>query len=218
MLYVSFMCPHYRPICRSVWTNTVRNRIGQKVGEGEAFGTLEMGTAKWCKEHITRKGEIPITEDGRRMLEDSEIWLDKRTLHWNRHTSRKRERISDDGSFRLHHKGAITGTFTGDWYLRKGESRDKLGEWLKKATVRSEDQRRMLQAITHSFPSNAWRYKITNGKESDKCDLFKALWLAKNRFTTESDLPEQALGHLQHIHRKRENPPNTDDMDRTGTR
>ncbi len=52
--------------------------------------------------------------------------------------------------------GAISSTFTIDWYLRKGESRDKMGEWLKKATVRSQDQRRMLQANTHSFPSNYW--------------------------------------------------------------
>ena len=28
----------------------------------------------------------------------------------------------------LHHKGAISATFTSDWYLREGESRDKLGE------------------------------------------------------------------------------------------
>ena len=46
--------------------------------------------------------------------------------------------------------------FTSDWYLRKGESRDKMGEWLKKTTVRSQDQLRMLQANTHRFPSNYW--------------------------------------------------------------
>ena len=66
------------------------------------------------------------------------MWLNKSPLHWNCHTSRKRERINDDGSFKHHQKGAITGTFTGDWYLRKGpkESRDKLGEWLQKTTIR----------------------------------------------------------------------------------
>ena len=65
----------------SVWTNTVRNRIRQKAGKSGAFRTLEIGTAKWCKEYITRKGEETITEDGRWMAEDSEMWLDKRTLH-----------------------------------------------------------------------------------------------------------------------------------------
>ena len=94
--------------------------------------------------------------------------------------------------------GAITSTFTSDWLLTEGESRDKLGEWLKKTQVRYQDQRRMLKSIMHCFPSNSWRHKITNGKESNKCDLCKALWISQGRFTTEADLPIQTLGHLQH--------------------
>ena len=89
-------------------------------------------------------------------------------------------------------------TFTSDWYLRKGESRDKMGEWLKKATVRSQDQRRMLQANTHRFPSNYFRNKITKGKESNKCDLCRDLWTTEGRFNWEEELPTQTLGHIQH--------------------
>jgi hypothetical protein len=66
------------------------------------------------------------------------------------------------------------------------------------ASVKSQDQRRMLQAISHSFPSIAWIHRITKGKESNKYDLCKALWIKENRFTTEADLPEQDLGHIQH--------------------
>ncbi len=97
-----------------------------------------------------------------------------------------------------HQIGSISSTFTSDWYLRKGESRDKMGEWMKKATVRSQDQRRMIQANTHSFPSNYWRNKITKGKESDKCDLCRVLWITEGRFNTEDELPIQTLGHIQH--------------------
>ncbi len=85
-----------------------------------------------------------------------------------------------------------------DWCLRKGDSRDKMGEWLKKATVRSQDQRRMFQANTHSFPSNYWWNKITRGKESNKCDLCRVLWISEGRFNTEDELPIQTLGHMQH--------------------
>ncbi len=106
--------------------------------------------------------------------------------------------MSNDGSFVTHQYGAISSTFTSDWYLRKGESRDKMGEWLKKATVRSQDHRRMLQANTHSFPSNYWRNKITKGKESNNCDLCRALWTAEGRVNTEDELPIQTLGHIQH--------------------
>jgi hypothetical protein len=93
---------------------------------------------------------------------------------------------------------AITSTFTGDWFLTEGESRDKLGEWIKKTQIRYQDQRRMLKSIIHCFPSNFWRGKITNGKESDRYDLCKALWISQGRFTTEATLPVQTLGHIQH--------------------
>jgi hypothetical protein len=126
---------------------------------------LEIGAAKWCKEHIPRKGSDlnDITEEGISLLDDTELWWEKLNLLWACHASRSKDRANNDGSFRPHHGGAISSTFTSDWYLRKGESRDKMGEWLKKATVRSQDQRRMLQANTHSFPSHYWRHKITKG-------------------------------------------------------
>ncbi len=178
----------------TAWTNTVRNRFRQEAGEIEAFRALEIGAAKWCKEHIPRKGNNlnDITEEG------ISLWWEKQNLLWACHVSRSKDRMNNDGSFVTHQVGAISSTFTSDWYLRKGESRDKMGEWLKKATVRSQDQRRMLQANTHSFPSNYWRNKITKGKESNKCDLCRALWIDEGRFNTEDELPIQTLGHIQH--------------------
>jgi len=114
------------------------------------------------------------------------------------HNSRKKDRMNIDGTFLPHQKGAISATFTSDWYLRKGENRDKMGEWLKKTTVRSQDKRRMLQANTHSLPSNHWRHKITKTKESNRCDLCRPLWIAEGRFNTDDDLHIQTLGHIQH--------------------
>ena len=161
----------------SVRTNTVRNYIRQKAGEIEAFKAWEIDALKWCKEHIPRDGN-DLTEEGLILLEEPELWLDRLTFLWDCHESRKRVRTTEDGTFLLYNKGAITSTFTGDWLLTKGESRDKLGEWLKKTQVRHQDQRRMLKSIMHCFPSNFWRSKITNSKESDKCDLCKALWVS----------------------------------------
>ena len=126
-----------------------------------------------------------------------ELWWEKQNLLWARHNSRKKDRTNIEGTFLPHQKGAISATFTSDWSLRKGERRDKLREWLKKTTVRSQDQRRMLQAITHSFPSNYWRHKITKAKESDRCDLCKVLQIAEGWFTTDDNLLPQTLGHIQ---------------------
>jgi hypothetical protein len=137
----------------SVRTDTVHNYIRQKAEEIEAFKTLELGALKWCKEHVPRD-DNDWTEEGQMLLDDPELWLDLLTFSWECHTSRKRDRTTEDGTFLLHKKGAITSTFTGDWLLMEGESRDKLGEWLKKTQVRYQDQRRMLQSIIHCFPSN----------------------------------------------------------------
>ncbi len=82
---------------------------------------------------------------------------------------------------------------------QEGEGRELLGEWMKMTSVRSQDQRRMLQANSHTLPTNEWIHKITKGKESDRCDLCKTLWIAgEGRFTTEKDLPEQNMGRLIH--------------------
>jgi hypothetical protein len=83
----------------SVWTNTVRNYIRQKAGEIEDFKDLEVGTLKWCKEHIPR---FP------------ELWLDHLTFLLECHASRKRELTTEDDTFLLHNKGVITSTFTDD--------------------------------------------------------------------------------------------------------
>ena len=97
-------------------------------------------------------------------------------------------------------KGPITATFTTDWFLREGQGRELLGELMKLTSVSlgSQDQRRMLRANSYTFPTNDWIHKITKGKESDRCDLCRALWIAEGRFRTEEKLPKQTLGHIQH--------------------
>jgi hypothetical protein len=45
---------------------------------------------------------------------------------------------------------------------------------------------------------NYWRHKIRKAKESDRCDLCKALQIPEGRFTTDDNLLPQTLGHIQH--------------------
>jgi hypothetical protein len=175
----------------------VSNYIRKKAGEIEVYKALEIGSQKWCKEHIPRNGN-DLTEEGQILLEDPALWMDRQTFSWECHVSRKRERTTEDDTFLLHNKGTITSTFTGDWFLTEGQNRDKLGECLKTTQVRHQDQRRMLESIMHCFPSNFWRNKITDSKQSDKCDPCKALWKSHGRFSTENVLPIQTLGHIQH--------------------
>ncbi len=69
---------------------------------------------------------------------------------------------------------------------------------MKMTSVISRDQRWKLQLNSHTFPTNTWIHKITKRKQSDRCDPCKSLWIVEDRFTTEKDLPEQNLGHIQH--------------------
>ena len=170
----------------------------QKAGEIQTYQAYEKGAEKWRKEHIPRKGRGDISEEGQEIPEDKDIWGNRTALLGVTHESRKRERSSEDGSFVHHQKGPITSTYATDWFLREEQGRELLGEWMKMTSVRSPDQRRMLQANSHTFPTNAWIHKITKGKESNRCDLCKALRIKEERFTTEADLPEQDLGHIQH--------------------
>ena len=96
----------------SVWTNTVSNYIRQKEGEIEVYKVMEIDVLKWCKEHLPRNGN-DLTE-GQILLEDPELWLDRLTFLWECHASRKREHTTEDDTFLLHNKGAITSTSTGD--------------------------------------------------------------------------------------------------------
>ncbi len=127
------------PIKSQTTTNTVRNRFRQKEGEIEAFRALEIGEAKWCKEHIPRKDNNlnDITDEGISLLDDAELWWEKQNLLWACHASRSKDRMNNDGSFVTHQLGAISSTFTSDWYLRKGDSRDKMGDEIKSQTARN---------------------------------------------------------------------------------
>jgi hypothetical protein len=183
---------------QTTWTQTVRNRMRQQAGEIQVFRAYEKGEEKWQKEYMPRKGKGNISAEGQELLEDKDIWGNETVLHGVIYESRKRERSDEDGLFMTHKKGPITSTFTADWFLREGQGRELLGEWMNLTSVRSEDQRRMLRANSYTFPTNDWIHKITKGKESDRCDLCRTLWIVEGRFRTEKDLPEQTLGHIQH--------------------
>jgi hypothetical protein len=170
----------------------------QKAGELQAHRAYEKGEEKWRKEHMLRKGKGNISAEGQELPEDKELWGNETDLRETIHDSRKRERFNVDGVFMPHQRGPITSTFTADWFLREGQGRELLGEWMKKTAVKSQDQRRMLQTNSHTFPTNSWIHKITKGRESDRCDLCRTLWMTEGRFKAEEELPKQTLGHIQH--------------------
>jgi hypothetical protein len=111
---------------------------------------IREGDGKVTQGTHTEKRKGGISEEGQEILEDRDIWTNETTLRGVIHASRKRERDNDDGVFMRHQRGPIISTFTTDWFLREGEGRELLGERMKLTSVRSQDQRRMLQANSHT--------------------------------------------------------------------
>ena len=82
--------------------------------------------------HVEKnKGNISAEEQ--ELLEDKEIWENETALHGAVYESRKRKSLgsNEDGLFIRHQKGPITSTFTAEWFLREGQGRELLGEWMK---------------------------------------------------------------------------------------
>jgi hypothetical protein len=93
----------------------------------KAYRALEIGAQKWCKEHIPRYGRDPASEEGQALLRQQEILIEKHQP-WHRGngnaTLHGKVWSNEDGTFLLHN----IPTFLADWFLKKAESSDKLGE------------------------------------------------------------------------------------------
>ena len=102
--------------------------------------------------HAEERKRKYFSAEGQGLLEDKELWGNETALRGAIHDSRKRERSNEDDVFMSHQRGPITSTFTADWFLREGQGRELLGEWMKKNAIKSQDQRRMLKANSQTFP------------------------------------------------------------------
>ena len=81
------------------------------------------------KENESLKTKIRVR--GQELGFRSEELRNETALRGAIHDSRKRERSNADGVFMPHQRGPITSTFTVDWFLREGQGRELLGEWMK---------------------------------------------------------------------------------------
>jgi hypothetical protein len=178
-----------------------RSKQSHKVGreeEGMSSNRPEQVALRECLEAHPDNDNLLYLTVSEATLQDINKWIGGGAkLSLAKTEFRKRERSKEDGSFMPHQKGPITSTFTADWFLQEGQGRELLGERMKKTAVRSQDQRRMLQANSHTFPTNAWIHRITQMRIRQMRPM-QNLWIVEDRFRTEKELPEQTMGHIQH--------------------
>ena len=88
---------------------------------------------------------------------------------------------------------------TSSWQRGKAETSLENGQRKRKSDIKTRGEySNQLCNVSRRTSDEVDRSKITNRKESNKCDLCKALWVSQGRFTKETALPVQTLGHIQH--------------------
>ena len=99
------------------------------------------------------------------------------------------------------HSDPLTDTWTSDFLSREGEGREVVGERLRDKTVPWQVQRRLMQAMTNSFPCGAHLHRM-GLRRSNECTLCQRAWKQREDDQHEgcgrSD-PE-TLGHIQSAH------------------
>jgi hypothetical protein len=90
-------------------------------------------------------------------------------------------------------KAAAT-TWSADFLLREGESRECLGSWINSSAVNEAKKRRAKQVITCSFPCGKWLHMI-GGRKSPGCELCRRERLQDQ--SSDEALPLETVAHLQ---------------------
>jgi hypothetical protein len=88
-----------------------------------------------------------------------------------------------------------TSTWSTDFLLREGSSREEIGKWLKNKSMPWQRRRRLLQVVTGTFPCGQQLVK-RGYKEKAECILCKKAY-EENGGSWKGVLPKETFGHIQ---------------------
>jgi hypothetical protein len=89
----------------------------------------------------------------------------------------------------------VTRTWSTDFLLREGSSREEIGKWLKNKSIPWQRRRRLLQVVTGTFPcgQQMLKYGYKKTAESAMCkEVHEESGSSWNR-----ELPKETIGHIQ---------------------
>ena len=89
----------------------------------------------------------------------------------------------------------VTRTWSTDFLLREGSSREEIGKWLKNKSIPWQRRRRLLQVVTGTFPCGQQLVKY-GYKEKAECILCKKAY-EENGGSWKGVLPKETIGHIQ---------------------
>ena len=128
---------------RSVWTNSVRNAFRKQAG-GAKLQEARAATARHWTERVWYHHNQHWLQTLREGTEASKIgsFKDER--------ERGKKCFEDLDQRRVGRP--VTHTWSTDFRLREGSSREEIGKWLKNKSIPWQWQRRLLQVVTGPFP------------------------------------------------------------------
>ena len=88
-----------------------------------------------------------------------------------------------------------TSTWSTDFLLREGLSREEIGKWLRNKSIPWQRKRRLLQVVTGTFPCGQQLVKY-GYKEKAECMLCKKAH-EENGSSWKGELPKETIGHIQ---------------------
>jgi len=88
-----------------------------------------------------------------------------------------------------------TSTWSTDFLLREGFSREEIGKWLKNKSIPWQRQRRLLQVVTGTFPCGQQLVKY-GYKERAECTLCKKAH-EESEGSWKGELPKETIGYIQ---------------------
>ena len=171
---------------RSVWTNSVRNAFRKQAG--------------WAKLQEARAAA-------------AKHWTERVWYHHNQRwlqASREGTEASKSGSFKDEREWGkkcfedldqrrmgrpVTRTWSTDFLIREGSSREEIGKWLKNKSIPWQRRRRLLQVVTGTFPCRQQMVKY-GYKKTAECTLCKKAH-EESGSSWNRELPKETIGHIQ---------------------
>jgi ribonuclease HI len=170
----------------SVWTDSVRNAFRKQAGRSKTQDMYEQAARNWSRRVWYPRDQrwMQATKEGRRAAKSGKF-KDEQT--WGKECFEDLER-RDLG------KPATT-TWTTDFLVRGGESREELGKWLRNRAVPWKRRRRLIQVVTDTFPCGQWLHKIGR-RSTAECELCRRIKEMTDG-STQGDVPVESIGHIQ---------------------
>jgi hypothetical protein len=171
---------------RSVWTNSVRNAFRKQAGWAKLQKVRATAATHWTARVWYRHNQrwLQASKEGAEASK-SGSFKDERT--WGR-------KCFEDLDQRRMGRPA-TSTWSTDFLLREGSSREEIGKWLKNKSIPWRRRRRLLQVVTGTFPCGQQLVKY-GYKEKAECILCKKAY-EENGGSWKGVLPKETIGHIQ---------------------